>query len=93
MIEFSRYRENPLAPTVIVNKVGGIYQVNSTLIKVTFVAQFPLAGGEVDPVATVHLIWPTRQWLESGDIFRFAMAEFQRGMIHDDGGGRRARTQ
>ena len=90
MIEFIPYRENPLAPLCIVSKVAGLYRLNNGLIKVTFAIDLPVAAGGTDTVAAGHLLWTSEQdWLHSHEVFKFATSEFQRGILRDDGGGRR----
>lgn len=97
MIEFTEYRPNPAAPTVYVNKVGGIYRVDRTLIKVTFISGTPGPGGSHLYVESASLLWEPNRWMEAGDCFRWAISEFAKGTFHgavrDGDGGRRGRTQ
>lgn len=82
MITLKRFRDNPLAPTMLVSDVGGIYRVNSHLIRCTFVDDVPNAEGVLETVAQGHLVWKTEQnWLASGKTFRLIMSEFQRGLM------------
>jgi hypothetical protein len=83
MIQFNAYRDNPLAPTALVSKIGGIYRLNTHLIRVTFIDEQPNALGDVEAVAQSHLIWKTAQhWLDTNELFRWAMGEFRHGTFH-----------
>jgi hypothetical protein len=87
MIEFCAYRENPAAPVCLVNKVGGIYLVSQNLLKVTLICDSPGPGRSVDTIATAHLMWTSHSaWLESHRMCEFAISEFKRGTLLDDGG-------
>lgn len=87
MIRFARYKDNPIAPTAIVSKVGGIFRVNTHLIRVTFYDEVPNSEGEPEAIAQVHLVWKTAQdWLATRDVFPFAMDEFEKGSFDADGG-------
>lgn len=80
MIRFSTYKDNPLAPTALVSKVGGIFRVDTHLIRVTFIDDVPNAEGVMETVAQGHLIWKTAaDWIATREIFQFAMKEFQDG--------------
>lgn len=97
MIEFTEYTPNAGAPTAVVNKVAGIYRLTPTLIKCTFALGTPTAAGVIRTIEAANLIWDMNDWLEAGDSFRWAIAEFTKGTfqnaVPDDGGGRRPRTQ
>ena len=79
MIEFNTYRGNPGAPTIFVNKVGGIYCLDTDLVKCTFALEAPCAGGTLECVETVSLLWPSAAWHESHDVLRWAIDEIRRG--------------
>ncbi len=90
MVQFETYRDNPLAPTALVSKIGGIYRVDTHLIRVTFIDDVPNADGRLEAIAQSHLIWKTeRNWLESGETFRWVMKEFMRGGFPASGDGSR----
>ena len=89
MITFNGYKDAPQAPVVFVNNIGGIYRVDDNNVKVTMVATLPNADGVLESVAAVHLIYDERTWVEIGEMFRFAYAEFKAGGLHGDGGKRR----
>lgn len=97
MIEFNEYKPSPLAPTILVNKVGGIYRVTNSILKCTFALASFGPGGIPECIERVNLLWEVHDWLEGGEAFRWAMREFAGGTfrdaIPDDGGGRRPRTQ
>jgi hypothetical protein len=86
MIKLNAYRDNPLAPTALVSKVGGIYRVDPHLIRVTFIRDIPNAEGHYESVAQAHLIWTTGRrsdWLDTRSDFDFAMAELRREMFNN----------
>ena len=97
MIEFVEYRPNPAAPLIYVNKIGGIYRMDRTLIKACFVNASPGPGGTVQYVEAVNLLWEPNRWAEANEQFKWAVDEFMKGTFHgsmpDDGGGRRPRHQ
>ena len=54
MIEFSKYRRNPAAPTLFVNKIARIYRVSPSILKVTYALETRPCRrrrGGLDPVA------------------------------------------
>lgn len=82
MITLKRFRDNPLAPTVLVSDIGGIYRINTHLIRCTFVDDVPNAEGALETIAQGHLVWKTEQhWLAGGQTFRWIMSEFRRGLV------------
>lgn len=86
MIRLLTYRDNPLAPTALVCKIGGIYRTDTHLIRVTLVDEVPNSEGIVEVIAAAHLVWKTEaNWLESGTDFRWIMQEFRRGTFIADG--------
>lgn len=97
MIEFTEYRANPLAPTVLVNRVGGIYRVSHNLIKVTFALVATASGGARECVERVSLVWEPHDVLKANENCSWAFKEWVNGTfadaLPDDGGGRRHRTQ
>ena len=98
MIEFSEYATNPNAPSILVNKLVGIYRLQPALIKCTFGLESLTAAGVLRTVEAASLIWTdSTTWLDNSDLFKWATAEVRKGTfqnaIPDDGGGRRARTQ
>ena len=97
MIEINDYVPNPLAPSFLVNKVGGIYRVTKNLMKCTLVLASPGRCGIQTAIERVSLLWEHADMYEANDICHWVLAEMQRGTfvdaIADDGGGRMPRTQ
>jgi hypothetical protein len=92
MIQLKPFKDNPLAPTALVSDVGGIYRLDTHLIRCTFIDEIPNAEGVLETVATSHLVWKTEQhWLATRDVFGWVMNEFLRGAFGD--GGRRRKMQ
>jgi hypothetical protein len=78
MILFNAFRERARTPTLYVNTIGGIFRVDANTLKETLCATLPNARGDMETVATVHLIWPTNTWLESAALIRYARHEYER---------------
>jgi hypothetical protein len=94
MLRLYPYKDNPLAPEALVSKVGGIYRVDTHLIRVTFIDEVPDPSGEMVAIAKSHLVWKTEEdWLATREIFDFVMEQFRKGSLQDDGGGRRKKMQ
>lgn len=92
MIEFNAYRRNPLAPTVFVNKIGGIYRINPHIVKVTM-CQLTSSeqSGDINLTEACSLLWENAEWDDAFDGFRWAHGEIRKGVFVDD--GRRSRAQ
>jgi len=93
MIVLNPWRDNPLAPTTVADSVGGIQRLPSGLVRVTFVQEIHTPGGATEFLATEHKLWTERNWLDSGDAFRWIMRDYERGMFTPPDGGHRRRTQ
>lgn len=96
MIEFTEYRANPMAPSILVNKVGGIYKISHNLVKVTFALTSTVSGGLRECVERVSLIWEPGDVMAAQQMFEWAFKEWRNGTFSDyapDDGGRRTRTQ
>lgn len=96
MIEFGEYRPNPTAPTILVDRVCGIYH-HSGLIKCTFGLELPGMAGIRSVDERVSLLWQPPAVLSANEAFVWAFEEFRKGTFRaaDDGGfvPRRSRTQ
>jgi hypothetical protein len=75
MIEFNECRPNPGAPTLFVNRIGGIYRVSKSIMKVTFV--LTTAGKET--VEAASLLWEDAELYEANSTMRWALEECRRG--------------
>lgn len=77
MVQFNAYRDNPLAPTALVSKIGGIYRVDAHLIRVTFIDEIPNYDGEFEAIAQSHLVFKTEaDWFAAKELLDFAMEQF-----------------
>jgi hypothetical protein len=75
----------PMAPTFYVSNVGGIYREESHLIRVTFIDDIRNSEGELVSTAQARLVWKTAQfWLNTRDVFDYAMDAFRRGAIGNE---------
>ena len=96
MIELTAYTPNPLAPTLFVNKIGGVYRRPGGIIQVTFASEYSGVGGLTQTVQAASLLWPEHDWHEAGQQFKWIYEQIAAGHLSgvpDDGGGRRSRTQ
>jgi hypothetical protein len=94
MIEFSLYEKSPIAPSIFVSRIGGIYRVNPHITRVTLCQLVPIINAEPKLTEAVNLIWENSDWDAAFDGFGWAHAEVRKGtFVPDDGGGRRSRTQ
>jgi len=89
MLRLYPYKDNPLAPRMLVSKIGGIYREDTHLIRCTFIDEITNSEGTLEAIAQGHLIWKTEgDWLATREIFEFVMQQFRQGSLRDDGGGR-----
>jgi hypothetical protein len=94
MLRLYPYKDNPLAPRMLVSKIGGIYREDTHLIRCTFIDEIANSEGTMEAIAQGHLIWKTEgDWLATREVFEFVMQQFRAGSLRDDGGGRRSKMQ
>jgi hypothetical protein len=84
---------NPAAPTLLVNKVGGIYQLGRSLMRVTFVLQEMEFGGATKCVEKCSLLWEPAALFEAEHSINSALTEYQQGTFEITDGGRRILAQ
>jgi hypothetical protein len=93
MIEINEYRRSPAAPSILVNKIGGIYRVNQSITKVTLALSTPTAAGTTDTVEAVNLLWENGDLHAAQEMFEWAFREIERGTFIASDGERRGRSQ
>lgn len=82
MIEFSTFKPNLLAPTIVVDQVLGFYRVGG-LVQVTYGFTTTTAGGTLETVQGANLLWEPKQLLSSRAVFDFVMTEWRDGAFRD----------
>jgi hypothetical protein len=75
MIEFNTYLPNPRAPTIFVNKIGGLHRLSTTITKLSLA----LSCGRAVVVAS--LIWESAELDEAHRLLRWAFDKMRRGRI------------
>jgi hypothetical protein len=95
MIEFTEYVRDSHAPQILVNKIGGIYRLNNSIIKVTCVLESPGPGGIRTVIERGSFLWHIHDVMEANRECSWAFDEMRRGtfIAPDDDGGRRQRSQ
>jgi hypothetical protein len=83
MIEFIDYRRNPAAPTLFVNRIGGIYRLSQSIKKITFVL-----STTSETVETASLLWEDGDLYEANSNLRWTLEELRRGTFRIEDGVR-----
>ena len=92
MIEFHEYRQNSCAPTVLVDKLCGLYW-HSGLIKCTDGLVSAGPGGFTQCTEQLSAIWQPQALLEAQHSLDWALREWQAGTVRIDDNGRRVLAQ
>jgi len=83
MITFNKFRDNPGAPIITVHDVGAVYLIGNDSLQVTMINKMRNAAGDLDWQAAAHLMWEERDWLRTGECFRWLMTTWKAGKIVD----------
>jgi hypothetical protein len=78
MMQFHDFIERRRVPALYVNTYGSLYRIDENTLKETLCATLPNARGNLETIAVAHLIWPTRSWLQTGYLVRYARREYER---------------
>jgi hypothetical protein len=75
--EFTEFQHNPLAPTIFVNKIGGLHRLSPSITKLSFA----LTNGHSSATELASLIWEAAELDEAHQMLSWAMSEIGRGGI------------
>lgn len=96
VIEFSTFKPNPLAPTVMVDQLLGFYRIGP-LVQLTYGCEAIMGAGAFEPVQACNLLWQPQKLIQARELFGWAITEWRDGTFKDmrpeDVGFRRPRSQ